>query len=354
MHECSHGVRKGHRQHQARHELREQCRTWHSNGRVDADVSGLFDHLDWGPLRECIQQRVSDGGMLRRLGTWLHAGVLEAGALMHPDKGPPQGGGSAPMFAKVCLHHVLDAWFVKDVRPRMPGRGVLRRCADALIIGFALEADARRVMDALPKRCARDRLTMHPAKTVWMAFKRPPKSSPIGRRQGELRLARIDPLLGQDTPWILGHQAEDGRETPAPVSARDRGMVSCKPPCATPRAGADVRSETAWLLPILWETWPLQEACSGLRAYRACLAILAEQAQPQGPEKLAEVGGFPPSETAAAETQEHSQHLAGPGTAKGCAKRGVACVVRHWRKLLATEAPDEGNLHVRVCGEGAG
>ena len=179
---------KGHRQHQARHELREQCRTWHSNGRVDADVSGLFDHLDWGPLRECIQQRVSDGGMLRRLGTWLHAGVLEAGALMHPDKGPPQGGGRAPMFAKVCLHHVLDAWFVKDVRPRMPGRGVLRRCADAGIIGFALEADARRVMDVLPKRCARDRLTMHPAKTVWMAFKRPPSRAPSAGGKGSCDL----------------------------------------------------------------------------------------------------------------------------------------------------------------------
>jgi hypothetical protein len=56
----------------------------------------------------------------------------------------------------------------------------------------------------------------------------------------------------------------------------------------------------------------------------------------------------------AAETQDHSPHLAGPGPAKFCAKRGVACVVRHWRTLLATEEPDAGNLHVRVCGEGAG
>src|SRR5437870_10441421 len=37
-----------------------------------------------------------------------------------------------------------------------------------------------------------------------------------------------------------------------------------------------------------------------------------------------------------------------------CAKRGVTCLVRQGRKPLATEEPDEGNLHVRICGEGAG
>ena len=29
-------------------------------------------------------------------------------------------------------------------------------------------------------------------------------------------------------------------------------------------------------------------------------------------------------------------------------------MVRHWRKLLATEEPDACIAHVRVCGEGAG
>jgi group II intron reverse transcriptase/maturase len=92
FHAFSHGFRKGHSPHQALHELREQCRTLPINWIVDADVSGFFDNLDWSHLRECIQQRVSDGGILRLLGKWLHAGVLEAGELMHPDKGTPQGG----------------------------------------------------------------------------------------------------------------------------------------------------------------------------------------------------------------------------------------------------------------------
>ncbi len=174
FHAFSHGFRKGHSPHQALHELREQCRELHINWIVDADVSGFFDNLDWSYLREFLQQRVKDGRILRLIGKWLHAGVLEAGALMHPDKGTPQGGVISPMLANVFLHHVLDEWFVKDVQPRMQGQCFLTRFADDFIIGCALEADARRVREVLPKRFARFRLTMHPEKTVLIAFKRPP------------------------------------------------------------------------------------------------------------------------------------------------------------------------------------
>jgi retron-type reverse transcriptase len=93
FHAVSHGFRKGHSPHPALHELREQCRTLHINWRVDAEVRGLFDTLDWSHRRECIQQRGSAGGILRLIGKWLHAGGREARALRHPDKGTPQGGG---------------------------------------------------------------------------------------------------------------------------------------------------------------------------------------------------------------------------------------------------------------------
>jgi RNA-directed DNA polymerase len=174
FHAFSHGFRKGHSPHQALHELREQCRTLHINWIVDADVSGFCDNLDWSHLREFIQQRVRDGGILRLIGKWLHAGVLEAGKLMHPDKGTPQGGVISPMLANVFLHHVLDEWFVKDVLPRMQGHCFLMRFADDFIIGCEREADARRIMDVLPKRFTRFRLTIHPEKTALIAFKRPP------------------------------------------------------------------------------------------------------------------------------------------------------------------------------------
>ena len=124
----------------------EEPRKLNINWIVDADVSGFFDNLDWGWLRAFIQQRVNDGGIRRLIGKWLHAGVLEAGELTHPDKGAPQGAVVSPMISNLFLHQVLDEWFVQAVQPRMKGRCFLTRFADDFIIGFELEADARRVM----------------------------------------------------------------------------------------------------------------------------------------------------------------------------------------------------------------
>ena len=88
---------------------------------VDADVTGFFDNLDRGLLREIIKQRVGDGGVLGYIGKWLNAGVLEGGSLSYPEKGTPQGGVISPILSNIFLHHVLDEWYVKEVRPRLEG-----------------------------------------------------------------------------------------------------------------------------------------------------------------------------------------------------------------------------------------
>jgi hypothetical protein len=71
------------------------------------------------------------------------------------------------------LHHVLDEWFVKEIKPRLKGRCFLIRFADDFVIGCELESDARRLMAVLPKRFNRFKLTIHPTKTVLVDF-RPP------------------------------------------------------------------------------------------------------------------------------------------------------------------------------------
>ena len=177
FHDFSHGFRKGHSQHQALQELREKCVKLNIGWIVDADVSGYFDNIDHGLMRQFIEQRVNDGGIIKLIGKWLNAGVLEAGTLTHPTKGTPQGGVISPMLANIFLHHVLDEWFIKDVQPRMKGRSFLIRFADDFIIGFELEGDARRVMDVLPKRFNRFALNIHPEKTVLVRFKRLPKGN---------------------------------------------------------------------------------------------------------------------------------------------------------------------------------
>ena len=81
----------------------------------------------------------------------------------HPATSPRRHGGvMAPVLAKICLHQVLDAWCAQAVQPRMPGRGVLMRFAEACVMGCEAAAAARRSMDVLPQRCARSGRTTHP------------------------------------------------------------------------------------------------------------------------------------------------------------------------------------------------
>ena len=59
---------------------------------MDVDLRKYFDTIDHGQLRESLRRRVRDGVILRLIGKWLNAGVLEAGVVMTPETGTPQGG----------------------------------------------------------------------------------------------------------------------------------------------------------------------------------------------------------------------------------------------------------------------
>jgi hypothetical protein len=88
-------------------------------------------------------------------------------------------------FINIYLHEVLDTWFEKEVKPRLRGKAFLIRYADDAVLGFASEEDARRVMEVLPKRFARDGLTIHPEKTKVVKFTKPDDRGPGGHTQDE-------------------------------------------------------------------------------------------------------------------------------------------------------------------------
>jgi group II intron reverse transcriptase/maturase len=169
----SHGFRAGHSPHQAIRELREECVKQNIKWIVDADVSKFFDKLDHGLLQEIIQKRINDGGVTRLIGKWLKAGVLEEGKLTHSDQGTPQGGVISPLLANIFLHHVLDEWYAKEIKPRLRGRSFLTRFADDFVCGCELESDARRLLAVLAKRFNRFKLSIHPEKTKLVNFQPP-------------------------------------------------------------------------------------------------------------------------------------------------------------------------------------
>ena len=170
--DVSHGFRPGRGAHGALQSLWEQAMKMGGGWIVDVDLRKFFDTIDKGHLREFLKRRVRDGVILRLIGKWLNAGVLE-GVLSTPEHGTPQGGVASPLLANIFLHYVLDEWFEEEVRPRLRGDAFLIRYADDLVIGVAREDDARRIMDVLPKRMSKYGLTIHPEKTRLVRFQPP-------------------------------------------------------------------------------------------------------------------------------------------------------------------------------------
>ena len=173
FHPGSYGFRPGRSAHQALETLWQGVMSYGGAWVVEVDIQRFFDTLDHGSLRGFLDERVTDGVIRRAIDKWLKAGVLEAGAVTHPDEGTPQGGVISPILANVYLHVVLDRWFETEVKPRLSGRAQLIRYADDFVVLFEREADAQRVMDVLPKRFGKYGLTLHPDKTRLVKFTRP-------------------------------------------------------------------------------------------------------------------------------------------------------------------------------------
>jgi len=90
--ECSYGFRPGRSAHQALEVLWHEAVCRAGGWVLEIDIRKFFDTLDHGHLRTLLRRRIRDGVLLRLIGKWLNAGVLEEGALSRPDAGTPQGG----------------------------------------------------------------------------------------------------------------------------------------------------------------------------------------------------------------------------------------------------------------------
>jgi RNA-directed DNA polymerase len=196
--DCSYGFRPGRSAHQALETLWRQTTTMGGCWLIEVDIRKFFDTLDHAHLRELLHRRVRDGVLLRLIGKWLNAGVLESGAVSFPDQGTPQGGVISPLLANVYLHYVLDEWFEREVKPCLTGQAFLIRYADDFVMGFACAEDARRVLEVLPQRFGKYGLTLHPDKTRLVPFVRP--SGRPGSEGGRPRPGTFD-LLGFTHYW---------------------------------------------------------------------------------------------------------------------------------------------------------
>lgn len=213
----SYGFRPRRSAHQALDALWKGTMGMRGGWVLEVDIRKFFDTLDHAHLREALQHRVRDGVLLRLIGKWLNAGVMEDGSISYPDTGSPQGGVISPLLANVYLHYVLDMWFEQDVQPRLAGRSHLIRYADDFVIVFSHGSDAHRVMDVLPKRFGQYGLTLHPDKTRLVSFRRPDDRDSSSGRPGTFDLLGFTHYWGRSRrgDWVVRRKTSSSRLTRA-------------------------------------------------------------------------------------------------------------------------------------------
>src|SRR5262249_49177906 len=136
FHDCSYGFRPGRSAHQALRAIRDAGWRMEGGWIVEVDIRKFFDTVDHVHLRRILDQRIGDGVLLRLIGKWLNAGVLEGLNLSYPDEGTPQGGMISPLLANIYLHEVLDEWFARKFRPTLKGSATMVRFADDFVVLF--------------------------------------------------------------------------------------------------------------------------------------------------------------------------------------------------------------------------
>jgi len=98
----SYGFRPGRGAHQAVERAREHIAAGH-RWVVDLDLAKFFDTVNHDVLMRRVALRVRDKRVLRLIGRYLRAGMLEGGLVSPRAEGTPQGGPLSPLLSNILL-----------------------------------------------------------------------------------------------------------------------------------------------------------------------------------------------------------------------------------------------------------
>ncbi|MBN1292995.1 MAG: group II intron reverse transcriptase/maturase [Candidatus Latescibacteria bacterium] len=169
----SYGFRPGKSQHHALQALQTVLQKGNVNWVLDADISKFFDSIDHKELMAVLKHRVNDRNVLRLIGKWLSAGVVEKdGRRIREKKGTPQGGVISPLLANIFLHYIVDVFVHTWRKTEAKGEVYIVRYADDFIIGCEYRDDALILLEALEKRLDEHGLTLNREKTRLVRFGR--------------------------------------------------------------------------------------------------------------------------------------------------------------------------------------
>lgn len=168
----SYGFRPGRSPHQALKALRGIIVTKKVRHVFEADIKGYFNHINHQWLVRMIKQRIADPVILRLIGKWLKAGVMQNGVVTRNEEGTPQGGPISPVLANIYLHYALDLWFEKKCKKWFQGESYLIRFADDYVACFEYKRDAENFQMYLKDRMKKFGLQLAEEKTRLILFGR--------------------------------------------------------------------------------------------------------------------------------------------------------------------------------------
>ena len=139
---------------------------------LDMDIRGYFDHIQHDWLIRFLGYRIADKRVIRLIGKWLKAGVLDQGKWLSLSEGSPQGAVISPFLANVYLHYVFDLWSEHRRRKQTQGAMIVVRYADDIVVGFQHREEAEAFHRELVVRLNGFGLSLHPIKTRLIEFGR--------------------------------------------------------------------------------------------------------------------------------------------------------------------------------------
>ncbi|TKG88122.1 hypothetical protein EYV94_27545 [Puteibacter caeruleilacunae] len=154
---------------------------------IKADLKDYFNAIDHACLIRFLKENVEDEVIMLLIEQWLNAGVGGCGDGGCGDgrcggrvvcgdctRGLLTGAVLSPLLSNIYLHHILDTWFVKQVKPQLRELGIMIRYCDDFVIGFNNLQDAKEVYRALFAHLSQYKLYLNQIKTRLISL--PPNS----------------------------------------------------------------------------------------------------------------------------------------------------------------------------------
>src|SRR6266542_2249020 len=248
----SHGFRPGRSARQAVREAQQYIAEGY-RWVVDLDLEQFFDRVNHDRLIAAVAKRVADPRMLKLIGAFLRAGVMENGLVTAVDEGTPQGGPLSPLLSNLVLDE-LD----RELERR--GHRFVRYADDSNIY-VRSERAGQRVMESITRFIThRLKLKVNQAKS---AVARPGQRKFLGfsftsereprRRIAPKAIARFKERIREQTRRTRGISLA---QMVKQIVTYLRGWLGYFGDCQTPSV---LRSLETWLRrrlrSVVWEQW---------------------------------------------------------------------------------------------------